>query len=396
MATTIFDSFTIVSSSETPFTMSLFGLSTASLHAPLLFFDGNIAQTASNAMPEFSPGVTDNAVTYINGLGLTDTKAVKRSVVDNSVVITSQSNLMLDVIGNFMNTPDSLTNIDVYVGSIVTGGGSSSIEYSNVDVGQLPFQSVKYYVYINDQADDNVWGETYATTHGNSTAYDAGLDKNTIVLTGSALPFANANSSVVSFFFIKQGVELLQGVDNNKFFPFHGSFRLSTPSDEVYGALGKYTTTYGSKNFALGPYTTVYGASNVANHYASFVAGANNENTNNGKFGQFVCGQSVGTQLRFPTSSNPNNFGDEKFIVGAGGLQDYTGVVNNEERFLNFEIVVHQNDSSSMIIPYTFNDLSGGASGFISNPKTGSMFYHLKANRLLIYNGTSWVSRSFS
>lgn len=394
MGTTIFDSFTIVSSSETPFTMSLFGLNTASLHAPLLFFDGNIAQTASSAMPEFSPGVTDYAVTYANGLGFTNTKVIKRNVGDNSIIIASQSNLMLDTIGNFMNTPGTLTKIDVYVGSIITGGGSSSIEYSNVDVGQLPFQSVKYHVYINDQADDNVWGETYATTHGSSTTYDAGLDKNTILLTGSALPFANANSSVVSFFFIREGNLLLQGVDNNKFYPFHGSFRISAPSDEVYGALGKYTTVYGNKSFALGPYATVYGASNVANHYASFVAGANNENTNNGKFGQFVCGASVKTQLRFPTGSNPDNFGNEKFIVGAGGLVDPGNL--STERFLNFEVVVDSNGSSSMIIPHTFNSLVGGPSGFVPNPKTGSMFYHTKAERLLIYNGTSWTSKSFS
>ena len=208
MATTISDSFTIVSSSETPFTMSLFGLSTAPLHAALLFFDGNIAQTASSAMPEFSPGVTDNAVTYVDGLGLTDTKAVKRSVVDNSVVITSQSNLMLDVLGGFIGSPEGLTTISTYVGSIVTGGGSSSIEYSNVDIGDLGLQAVEYYVYINDEADDNVWGETYATTFGGSGVYDPELDKNTIILTASAQPFANANSQLILTYILPNMVVL--------------------------------------------------------------------------------------------------------------------------------------------------------------------------------------------
>jgi len=398
MATTIFNSLIIVSSSGIPFTMSLVGLRSASLHAPILFYNGNIAQTASSAIPEFSPGIADFAVTYVNGNTFTSTKDIKRNIADNSIIIASQSNFVLDVDGTYLSDPANTTKIGAYIGSIITGGGSSSIIYSNGDVGELPLQGTRYYVYINDESDDNVWGETYALTHGNSVIYDIGLDTNTITLTSSALPFTGVNSSVVKFFFVKDSdSSVIEGIDETRFNPFYGSLRLTSPSDPVKTstALNKYTTTFGSKNNALGPYTAVYGSLNTVVHVASFVAGTGNVNTNNGKYGQFVCGKSVKTDLRFPTASDADSFGYEKFIVGAGGLNDYTGTVNNDERFLNFEIILHANQSSSMVIPYTFNNTPIGGNAFIPNPKTGSMFFHLKANRLLIYNGTTWVSHSF-
>lgn len=408
MATTIFDSFTIASSSETPFTMSLFGIKSSSLNASFLFdvSTGFISQTASNAIQGFSPGKTDFAVTSV-GSGLTSTQAVKRSITDNSVVITSQSNLIISPNGDYIGTVTSLTTIGGFIGSIVTGGGSSSIQYGGMGVditSNLPGSKIPYYVYINDVEGDNVWGETYALTHQDTITYDSILDLNTIILTSSTQPFTGLDSSTVTFFFVggagTSTALILEGSDTNRFKPFFGSFNLSTTSDQLYtaGALNKYTTKYGSKSQALGPYSTAYGQGNINTHVGSFVAGNFNVTTLSGKFGQFICGEGVGTggDLRFPSSSDNPNSNDEKFIVGMGGLLDYTGVVNNEERFLNFEVIVDLNGSSSMIIPYTFNNLVGGAGAFIPNPKTGSMFYHLKANRLLIYNGTSWVSRSFS
>jgi hypothetical protein len=392
MATTIFDSLTIISASESPFTMSLFGINSSSLGGALLYHSGSIAFTGSGGiLPQYS-GQTPNALTYF-----TDTSIVAsadniiKQDTDNYISVDSNSNFLLDGSRTYAGGSEALTQVAVFIGTGIHDGGTgvARIEY----IGDITtnFSSRRYYVYLNDEFDDNVWGDTIATTHGSSITYDGGLDITTIILTASAQPYPLSSTTVINFFFIDAsgGNDIIPGTDSSKYAACFGSFAQNiagATSIPAAGALGKYTTTIGGKNVALGPYTHIEGSGNISTNVASFVAGTNNESIG-GRDGQFICGIGGLAKNRVTGSLF---FEKEKFIVNQGGIEDFGDGNNN--RFHNFEVVTHSNTSASMIVPYTFNNQ---VTDYISNPKTGSMFFHAKASRLRIYNGTAWVSLIF-